>query len=146
MFFTTIWSWGNCAILNPEPVSFWLLSAPTCTSRGKCINSFPTDANYWLDNTGTSQHYLNWNLQLIQYLTIIWEKTQAGSLGRFLLRGFWADLNKIGHGQSVGVREQPRDVGILKSKTVAMEIWKCGLWGSIWPWSTGIFQPGSLKI
>ena len=57
--------------------------------------------------------------------------THAGSLGRFsvcqLLRGFSTDLNEIWHGQSVGVREGAYGVGILKFRTVAMEIWECGL-------------------
>ena len=34
------------------------------------------------------------------------------------------DLDEIGHGQSIGVREQPREVAIRKFWTVAMVIGK----------------------
>ncbi len=63
-----------------------------------------------------------------------------------LLCRLWTDLNEIGHGQSLGVTEQRRGVWILKFGTVAMEIWKCGLWGPIWPWRTEIGQPDPLHM
>ena len=64
----------------------------------------------------TTSSYYNWSLL----------RTQAGGLRRFfvlqLLRRLSTDLNEIGHGQSVWVREHRRGVGILKFGTVAMEI------------------------
>ncbi len=63
-----------------------------------------------------------------------------------LLRRFSTDLNKIEHGQTFGVREHRRGVGISKFRTVAMEIWKCGLWGSVWPRRTMILDSTPLKI
>ncbi len=44
------------------------------------------------------------------------------------------------------VREGAYGVKILKFETVAMEKWKCRLWGPIWPWTVEILQPDPLKI
>ncbi len=62
-----------------------------------------------------------------------------------LLHRLSTDLNEIGHGQSVGDREHGRGVGILKFGTVAMEIWKCGLWGPVWPWRLRFWSQDLLK-
>ncbi len=84
--------------------------------------------------------YYNWSLL----------RTRAGGLGRFsvlqLLCRLSADLNEIGHGQSFGVRQQRRGVGILKFGRVAMEIGKCGLWASVWDWRSQILRRNLLKI
>ncbi len=43
---------------------------------------------------------------------------------RYLLSGFLADHNETWHAKSPPAGEQPREVGILKFQTVAMEIGK----------------------
>ena len=51
-------------------------------------------------------------------------KPNLCGLDAHLLRCFSADLDEIGQGQAFGVREQPREVGIVKFQMAAMEIWK----------------------
>ncbi len=43
---------------------------------------------------------------------------------RYLLPGFLADRDETWHGKGPWAGEQPREVGILKLQTVAMEIWE----------------------
>ncbi len=91
----------------------------------------------WITSVFQKSYY---NLSLLSVCLVVW------LFVRDLLPGFSTNLNQIGHGQSVGVRERRDDLEILKFKTVAMKIWKCTLWGLIWPRSTWIFLPDPPNI
>ncbi len=78
--------------------------------------------------------------------TIIWICPSVRPSVPHLLGRLWTDRVQTRQERRGWDPAGAKGMRFHDNQTVAMEIWKCGLWGPIWPWSTRILVPGPLKI